>query len=385
MKSILHIASDEKFINAAYWQFEKAFPNENFFYILVEDVNKPLLHITLDSNFLVIPNSMEVLKNLHNEFGNAKIVCFHGLDYHRSIILNNTPKNYKTVWFLFGFEFYNNPLLMKQETLLFVKKRRSDVFKVLDILKEYILRRIYYKIKYGTKTPYGEAVCAMKSAQILGVLYKEEFNLITETLKSDSQFLKFTYYPIELMIMNSQTEINGEDILVGNSASETNNHSEVFGILKKRSLEEKRIITPLSYGNTKYQQKILKMGYEMFSNNFEPLTKFVKLHDYNEYIRKCGIVIMNHYRQQAVGNVLTTLWMGARVFLSRKNTLYHYLKRLGVHVFLIEDISCKSQDFLNILSEQEQIQNRKILNLEIGKETLIKSLKNDINRILNER
>lgn len=36
---IIHIATDEKFINTAYWQFEKVAPGQNVFYILVSNLN----------------------------------------------------------------------------------------------------------------------------------------------------------------------------------------------------------------------------------------------------------------------------------------------------------------------------------------------------------
>src|SRR5690606_8564482 len=119
------------------------------------------------------------------------------------------------------------------------------------------------------------------------------------------------------------------------SAFYTNNHLEAFELLKNIDLGKKKIICPLSYGNRNYAKKIADKGKKRWKDNFVPLFKLMPLHEYNEYLRLCGIVIMNNYRQQAVGNILTMIWMGAKVFLNEETSLYKYLKRIGVFVFSI--------------------------------------------------
>ena len=148
-------------------------------------------------------------------------------------------------------------------------------------------------------------------------------------------------------------------------------------------LKNKKIICPLSYGDNNYANEIIRIGEQKLGNNFEPLIKFMPLHQYNNYTQSCSIVIMNHYRQQAVGNVLTLLWMGAKVFLDERNTLYHYLKRLGVYVYNIkQDLRPNKTDVLMPLSLKYQQHNRECLKNEVSQKIILQELQTSINRIL---
>ena len=92
---------------------------------------------------------------------------------------------------------------------------------------------------------------------------------------------------------------------------------------------------------------------------------------------------MNHYRQQAVGNILAMLWMGAKVFLDERNSFYHYLKRIEIHVFSIsEDLVPENKTVFHKLTPDQVSTNRMILQNEIGIETLQRELKEQINTIL---
>jgi len=101
-----------------------------------------------------------------------------------------------------------------------------------------------------------------------------------------------------------------------------------------------------------------------------------------QYIKKlqgCGIVIMNHYKQQAVGNILMMLWLGSKVYLNESNTIYHYLKRIGIKIFSIDnDLIRDNHLALMNLSQDEIDQNRSILKKTIGEEHVIKGLKDSV-------
>ena len=107
------------------------------------------------------------------------------------------------------------------------------------------------------------------------------------------------------------------------------------------------------------------------------------LHEYNQYIQSCSIVVMNHYRQQAVGNVLTMLWMGAKVYLDKRNTLYHYLKRINVTVFEVtKDLNLSNPSALEPLTIEEQLHNRKCLHNEISEKEVLTQLQEQLNTII---
>ena len=62
------------------------------------------------------------------------------------------------------------------------------------------------------------------------------------------------------------------------------------------------------------------------------------IEDYNRQIASCGVVVMNHVRQQAVGNISAALYKGARVFLRRENPLFRFFCDNGATVFPMEQL-----------------------------------------------
>lgn len=387
MRKIIHIASDEKFINSAQWQFSCLEEVENVFYIIVNDTNKKLKHVDLQENMVVVLNTIKKLKELGRSITGAQLVCFHGLDYHSSVLLNSLPSNQKILWILFGKEIYNNPCYYSARRKTgnrtfntFLKKGLSNVVK--NGLKN-SFRGLLYKAKNGTNSPAIEIKKAMKRSNYCGILYAEEFDLVKRLLKTEIQHVKFSYYPIEKMVENTNTTVSETNILLGNSASYTNNHLEAFDRLKRFNLEDKKVITPLSYGDSHYANKVIKIGGRELDNNFEPLVDFMPLHEYNKNIQSCGIVIMNHYRQQAVGNVLTMIWMGAKVYLDDRNTMFRYLKRIGIHVFNVgSDLTPENKNAFTLLTREEQVHNRECLKREITEEVLLKELQTAVSSIL---
>ena len=195
-----------------------------------------------------------------------------------------------------------------------------------------------------------------------------------------------TYYPLEVLFKGIENvKVRGENILLGNSASFTNNHIEAFNFLKGINLEDRKIIMPLSYGDKVYGEKVDEIGKSIFGSKLESIFHFIPLSEFNELLSTCNVVIMNHYRQQAVGNIIATLWMGAKVYLNEKNTFYHYLKRIGVYVYSIEkDLISSGLYVLKGLDEEQVNHNREILKKEIGFVSMKNNLIRNLNMIIND-
>lgn len=128
-------------------------------------------------------------------------------------------------------------------------------------------------------------------------------------------------------------------VMVGNSASDSNDHPEVFFKLKEMSDQNFEIISPLSYGNKKNKQRVIKLGKELFGERFHALESFMPLDEYNQMISKIDIVVFNHRRQQALGNIVTFLGYGKKVYLHPETSLAKYFKEKGVKFFDLKDFS----------------------------------------------
>ena len=157
---------------------------------------------------------------------------------------------------------------------------------------------------------------------------------------------------------------------------------EAFFALKKLQINEQKIIVPLSYGNKWYARRIDNKGRILFGHNFQAMLEFLERGEYNQILRSCSVVIMNQYRHQGMGNIITALWLGARVYLSKKATTYAYFKRLGVYIFSVEDdLKPSNKQVLEALPTDLVVKNREILFHEYGRENMLRKVKELINEL----
>jgi len=405
-KSIIHIAHDEKFIDAAYETYEKAFPNKNLFLILSSIDDGEFKFLSKDKNYQIIVVDNDYLSKIKSFLNNAKVIVFHSIirKYAKEqyeILKIAKSKNITLIWTVFGYEVYNNPFLFNQKHILgnksykiyfentnwFAKnKKRLKNYLKRRYYKFFIKRNVNHKLKYYidrlvkfNEESYCFVAKIIREVDVVTMFIKEEYVLYKklDIIKNEIPCLSFSYFPVNLII--TQDYVTSNNILMGNSATPTNNHIEVFYHLKKCNLNGSKIITPLSYGRPYYLEYVKELGYKIFENDFNPLEYFMPLDEYQKLMKKCGIVIMNHYRPQGVGNVLTALHLGAKVYLSKRNNLYHFLKRIGCYIYSIEDDLLPSNDYAFKLLDNEQMRfNRKIINEELNLEKIILELRNNL-------
>ncbi|MCL5247326.1 TDP-N-acetylfucosamine:lipid II N-acetylfucosaminyltransferase [Cellulophaga sp. 20_2_10] len=382
----MHIATDEKFINSISWQFGNITNTENYYVILLDSIDSNIKYVTLDEKFKIVVKNKNGLDFCIKEIEKHDIVIFHGLNYFQSQIVLKTNNVSKLVWFFWGGEFYDNPKLLKLNSIGDKTKELFVNTTIKNKLKR-IIRPLFYFLKNHTKTPERTVLDAAKKIHHFGILYKEEMDYFKSLgcLSDDVSFFKMTYYPLDFIFKGIENiKVSGTNILIGNSASLTNNHIEAFDLLKDIKLENRKIIVPLSYGDKNYGKSISHIGKTLFGQNMMPLSEFITLNEFNTLLSSCNVVIMNHYRQQAVGNVIAVLWMGSKVYLNESNTLYHYLKRIGIAVFSINEELKKNPEAFVGLNDAQINNNRKILISEMGFEAVKSNMFEGLKSILND-
>ncbi len=181
------------------------------------------------------------------------------------------------------------------------------------------------------------------------------------------------YYSIEFITEKfNKTNFNlGSNIYVGNSASNSSNHFDIFLQLKKLNLDNRKVVVPLSYGCSRYRFLVNLLGKQIFDDKFKPLLEFLPISDYNQILSDCNIMIFNHKRSQAIGNILFGIWAGHKVFLRKCNPVYHYLKSLNIEVCSIEEDLLV--DNMNTLEYKKQINNRKIITEYYSEKQIVKN------------
>ncbi len=170
------------------------------------------------------------------------------------------------------------------------------------------------------------------------------------------------FYPFDEDYFTGLSDLNrdttgGNRILIGNSGNYANNHLEAFRYIRNSSLSDYNIICPLSYGDEGYIGTITEEGRRIFGNKFMPVNNFLSAVEYRKLLSGCSAVIMNHLRSEAAGAVITSLYLGKKVYMNPVNNLYRFLKSLGIYLFDVTE--CKLDDSVFTGLTEEQVRNNR--------------------------
>lgn len=121
-------------------------------------------------------------------------------------------------------------------------------------------------------------------------------------------------------------------VQVGNSAFSTNQHREVFEALEQFKERDIEIVCPLSYGDEEYRREVISLGKDLFGDKFVPLEKFLAHDDYQDLLASIDIAIFNHNRQQGMGNIITHLGLGHKVYLRSDQSPWKMFSDIGLEL-----------------------------------------------------
>lgn len=336
----IHICPDEKFIDSAISLFNEVDSNNHIFIIISKE--RKLSYIKEKNIFILSPNRLIlfILKN-RTKLRDKKIII-HSAPRISKIITLLLHKKTSVIWIGFGFDYYcYNDIIHKK-----------------------------YKLNFHS--------LFLKRVDFFSPVIESEYSIVKNYEPKFSASLLSWNYDVVTDFFAKKPSVNGKNILLGNSATSTNNHSDALTKLSKSHLDKNRkIIIPLSYGSNEYKETIL----ELISKtplNIISLTYFMKASDYYEIICSCSHVIMNHDRQQAYGNIMISLFIGAKVFLKKENPLYDHLVKCGFVIFPTEEINKE----INLsIDEEIRKKNRDLIFTYFSRETFLLRTKRFIESI----
>ena len=155
---------------------------------------------------------------------------------------------------------------------------------------------------------------------------------------------------------------------IGNSANSRNNHMAILKMLEPYKERDIKIFAPLSYGDMAYGEKVGSCGKELFGEKFVPLTQFLPLEAYKELLASVDIAIFYSKHQHAMGNIITLLGLGKKVYIMKDTTPWDLFSRLGVCVFDVEALS------LDLINPEIALKNSAAISKYFSAENLKKQL-----------
>ena len=169
-------------------------------------------------------------------------------------------------------------------------------------------------------------------------------------------------------------------ILLGNSCDPNGNQIDAIHYLKKHLKEDFELYSFLSYGDPQAKQWILDYASKELGPRFHPITNYMDKYSFVDFVNTMDVVMMYHNRQQAEGNIMTSLVLGKPVFMKTKNPQYDMLKRMGVDS--VHDVTeMHTKDLRSAIQKAQQ--ERTATMLAIDREYSDQSRLNHLKELLN--
>lgn len=351
---IIHIHSDLKFIYDS-----RIFENSIFVNQIIIIGNKNNCNGPYKENALFFKQSRKDIFRIINLCKTADIVVLYDLNFIKSFIINRLPSNIKIIWRFFGYELYEQiPEQVYSELSMKAINKDEKVTPWNDLIakirrgvSKYICWRTSYNKEFNK---------ALKRIDYLLGLSVYEYNNLKQIWPYLPQFIQYTYtFQVKTGIECFE---KSNEIIVGNNRNAYNNHLDILELIKKSKKKiNYNFLLFFNYGkNNNYAAAVRKKAEEI--KEVRIIEDFLSIEIFEKVYEKAIALVINGYRQMAMGNIFTAFRKGVKVYLNRKNIIYDWLKSEGFLVSLIEDF-VKDIETDNVsLTEKEAQNNIKQLN-----------------------
>lgn len=365
----VHMMADERFIDDFIETAELVAPGGNRYLIQCtgaspEKVRHPLAEAA--------PVGSKVFRRALGEFSAPRDRFFvHWLSYEACRVLLSLPPEATVGAFFWGGDFVEGPIAYHREHLFAPLTRayvdRYEVFP--DPRRHDRWRKKIGAVANRLVFPWKEAARLKLKRRAIARLdlfchfNPHDFDFVRRHFPTRAKFRPFFYgagYDALPAGVAEPIRDGRTRLLLGNSATSTNNHLDAFALLEKMSARDRLdIVCPLSYGNPRYADHIAQRGAELFGSAFRPLLGLLPREEYFELLQRLDAALMFHHRGQGAGNINVLLLMGKKIFLKKENPLYPFYQDLGVRFWEAEALSDISADALSApLSEEDRAHNK---------------------------
>ena len=369
---ITHIGPDSQFVRIASELFESVAPGANEYIILNYSGRGPLRFPIQHGRVRVVSSHIYGASRIPFNVRASDMIIAHSMSLHGAVAFASARPGTVKVWSGWGYDYYGsdespNTGLLGASTLELSTSLGNALTHRLGAFKGRLRSSVRHRA--AGKTDYFSAPIPDDLR-----VFKGRYP------KFRGGYSQINYGSVVDTFARGTGDVGGADILVGNSASVTNNHLEVFDLLANQEIAGRRIVVPLSYGNPAYRDAIVARGSELFGSAFTPLVEFLPLDEYFSVVANCNVVIMNHKRQQALGNIVAALYHGAHVFLDEANPAIDFFRSRGAFVYTTDQLKADGLPS-GPISAEAVATNRRVLETFWGSEHVVKNVEALINQL----
>ncbi len=340
---IVHLVQDEKFIDDFIDQYSATHREKEVRYVVWTRAHKnEITSITSDLVEAIKIDTSEWYLFIDEVIKNGTVVYLHGFHYHLDQTILLFPSEIKVCWIFYGYGFYITPLYQQ------ILDSGSTYYHVGKIKEKRLWSRyvpsafMHYYYRFKEATVLHSRSKAFARIDIFYHWNEYDHTEIKKYIPSfAAEFVPFAYTAAVAPTNNDYVgelpytfDENDTVVLVGNSATPTNNHISALEILAKINVSRSiKILCPLNYGDLEYGALVAKKGLELFGESFIPMTQYMSKDEYFSLFKRVDVVVMNQIRTQGAGNVIFALNNGKKVFMHPQNTQYRQFKEDGYIVY----------------------------------------------------
>lgn len=345
---IIHIVSDDKFIDGPLNNFDKDDRFENKAVMIIQKKNYQFKYIKNTERIKLLYTREMVKKELGREDYDA--VFFYSLTNYK--IFRHIPKNKIVIWWAWGFDIYGPERFI--DIPLF-KPKTEDYLKSINYSVAARIKNTLKGFPFVLTIRDGSRKSVLRRLDYFQPVIHTEFELMQ---KNPGFNAKEFYYPKAHSFGNwfeSEIPSHDDNVIIGHSATYTNNHLDVWNRVKDYIPKASIVYFPINYGRIEYADFLTK-SIQSKTSRIEFLKDFLPKDDYFKIVDSCSYAIYGVLREAAMGNIYRCLAMGVKLFLYKDSVPYKYLSDLGCVVFAIEDIDENS--FKIPLTKEQALKNR---------------------------
>lgn len=334
-----HLMIDEKFIDGFIADAERAAPGNNVYLVSLYTPKPKFTHSPLIQYVHSVKKHW--FSHIASRLKKEDKVFIHWLDRRLYDIILSLPKEIEVGIFSWMGDVIATPSylfekdILKPRSYTFFKKHKKHAFE-----KDTHHGFVYNLLLYGRhlyRRLNASSEWTKKKKVVARITYFFHWNpfdyqWIKEHYPNFSAQPVYFFYDVGIDENRHEPQNNPNKykltFWLGNSATISNNHFEAFDDLAHLKDDAIEIICPLSYGerhDSLYTRSVVEEGTRRFGDKFTPLLTYLERDAYYELFNRVDVVVMNHIRSQAAGNVFAFLERGKTLFMNEESTLYQLL------------------------------------------------------------
>ena len=360
---ILHLINDHQVIERKLLMFEQVFPGCNEVLVFSETQEYKHLVKYRHSTAINFTNLYESANNY--DFSCIDYIVVHFMSFVKIDFLRLIPTGIPVCWSIYGYDLYD-----QFEDVLGLKVYYRSPYRDFNRGALRLICPSVFDFALYIKTKNHHLRKRERAKDLDFIMNRVE---ALSGMPCDRHILESHYkrtylsmpggsYPLEETLgeLYGKPFSQGHEIMVGNSASWSNNHLYALKYLKRFGVPDNEMIKlTLSYGgNKKYRELVAKSFEEVFPEQIMAISNYMPLSEYNKSFMRLRMMIMPAWRQESVGTIIMGFYFGVKVVMSIHSPLYNTLKSEGFVLFSLEEST--KEIFYNPLSVEEKKHNRQL-------------------------